>query len=232
MTNHFLEKPEVVVIFLESKLRTDEVIRFLNKGVFGGLKSLIDNAVSSTFSPFVTLHTSLEHSLVNAISGHTGSVVVLGEGSVYHHLHKKLPSTRLVKSAKDLKGDSIFSNGQTDVLIVQLHSSEPTTQSRLAASDSFISKVQKIVSEQTSKYISFYTALKHHKVEDDISMEFRMPDPKKRANFEFQASNDTPAANITSIHWFNRWFPGWWWELASVITITIVITLFGTCILN
>jgi len=236
-TVNFQSKPEVVVLFLEHHLRTDEVIRFSKKGHFSALQDLLQNSPASTYSPYVAMSTPLAGPLVKAVTENiVGSVVLIGrkseknynEGPLNHLLNNQI-SIRTVERPEDLVADSIFSNGVTDLLIVQLDASNTNMEARLIQSDKVIKIVQKMVTEETKgNFVSIYTALEHHQLNEEIP-NFRTEE-KKRAHFEILQA-DTPA-NITRLHWFNEWFPGWFWEIATVMFIFLSITMFGTCTLN
>jgi len=217
--------PEVVVLFLEPKLRTDEVVRHSSSLHF--LQSVMENGVSSIYSPFVQMDSPLVTPLIEVASSaqkNGASILYLGKGSLLESLKSKIPSV-VQTEISSLASSDIFSNGIVDLLFVELSSNLPTIQERLSETDSHIEEIHNILSAASSQYISVFTALKHHPVENDL--EIVIPVHKKRDLFFIQ-QNNTPDGNITIPHWFNRWFPGWFWELFVVCSTVVAISLCGT----
>lgn len=220
--------PEVVVLYLQPKLRTDEIVRFSQKGSLVALQESLKQSASSIFSPAVDLDTPLTSGLVE-LARSIESVAYCGQGPLAAILSRQVPSLRVIDYTV-LEGDSIFTNGVTDLIIVELHSDHPTVQSRLKATDATVALIQSIVSKSTSKYISVYTGLQHHSVEEDVPETLAMPQShKKRSDFVFAFNDDNNQTlqNITGLHWFNRWFPGWFWELFTIMIIIVTISVYG-----
>jgi len=205
--------PEVVVLYLEPQLRSDEVARY--SSVLSGLKATIKNSAASLSSPFVTMDQQLSLSdLVSSTKKSGGAVLYFGKGS----LDQNLGEVRLVNSVSELKSDPIFSNGIPDLLVVQLSSEKSSTQEKLADTDAVITQVESVISEETKKSISVYTALEYHA----LSSEIELP-AEKRFVVEYEA----PSNNGTIPHVFNRWFPNWFWELLVVWVVFLVIAFVG-----
>jgi len=221
--------PEVIVLYLVSKLRTDEVARHK---FFSSLKQELSLASYSVIVPYIDMDYDMSVSVVN--TAHTvhqngGSVIYLGkDATLLRGITRRVPSTE-VSDITRIREDPIFSNGVTDLLIVHIERGD-------LESSELLDTIQSLVVEGSAgKYIALCTALRHQSVED-ISSNFGIPVSKKRDASMLQASfydnNNTNLVNISTINWFNRFFPGWFWEIFAIFAVFLSIVIFGTCQLN
>jgi len=220
--------PELIVLFLEPKLRSDEVIRYSSALPF--LRNMVEGSTSSIYSPFVQMDDNLLFPLVQVASAaqkNGASVFYHGKGALGDFLQEKIPS--LINTDISSLAPTVFSNGVVDLLFVELHSELPTLPQRLAETDSTIERINKMITSVSSQYISIYTGLRHHQVEDEIHPYVPESHHHKRNSYIFfDQNNSIPDDNVTLPHWFNRWFPGWFWELFIVCLIILIICFFGT----
>jgi len=212
-------EPEIVVLFLEPKLRTDEVVRFSSS--LPTLSTMLKTSVSSLFSPFINMDEQFVPSLVDVASltqKNGGSILYHGEGSLLPLLQGQVPVS-VVNSILEINSDALLKNGVMDLLLIELHSELPTIQERLKETDQTIALVNEVIFSRTHKYISVYTALQYHTLEESLKS---LPSTQKRVYSSIdQVPDDRPH------HWFNRWFPNWFWEQAIIWIIMIVISFVG-----
>jgi len=213
--------PEVFVLFLESKLRTDQVSR--NGGALSTLKKLMEKEKCSLYDPYLDLDGSFNPFVVNLAyeaKNFGAKIIYTGQGSqLLQNLIKRVPELQVVKLEEFQEISDIFSNGVTDLVIVEIP--EP----RFKETDQFIKTVQTNLEEKTSNYIGVYTAL-----EFDYPPSFEF---ERRAVFEalsnYSISNITEnstESNSTETKFF-YFFPGWFWEVFLTLGI-MMPTMIGS----
>jgi len=226
--------PEVIVIFAEHKIRSDQVSTY--KKSFAHLKNLVKNEESSLFAPFVDLVVSFDSSVVNvaySAKARNGQVFYVGRGSILlHDLSRRVPATAIIpleKFENTFSNSAIFSNGVTDVIVVHLDSKSPSLDTKFKESDDTIKSVQTLVSSKTTKYVSAYVGLDYD--EPQLTTKFAGGEPQyalhtKRYILQTNGSNNTNGTNNT-VPIFRQYFGGWFWELFLVSIILIPLLLSG-----
>jgi len=156
--------PEVLVLFLEPVLRTDQVSS--NREVLSRLRKEVTSSKSSVVMPFVdheasnsgVVHTAISK-FVKALPA-SSKIVYSGASrtALFNALYAAAPQVETVP-IKDLKADhAMFSNGVLDVLIVELNEFESTLAAKLAKDDETIATVQELVEEASNgNYVSLFT---------------------------------------------------------------------------
>jgi hypothetical protein len=208
--------PEVVVLFYESQLQTYEVSSFNSpSSVFAMIQQNIKKNKNSVVIPYVH-HDSIFPSLLGrALHGST----------LNYHTGPKSTSFSFIKSTESLeslKNHEIFSNGKSDLLIIELNHNGDSLQDKFETSGKVMKEVEQILKEV--KHISIYTGTPQQINElDSVFL-------KRSVHEEVEAFNVTPIEPISTIQAispFNYWFPGWFWELSTVVILVFGISSFG-----
>jgi len=229
--------PEVIVIFAEHKIRSDQVST--HKKSFTNLKNYLQTEESSLFAPFVDLAVSFCSFVVNmayTTQVQTGQVFYVGKGSILlHDLSRRVPSTTILtleKFDKIFSKSTIFSDGVTDIIIVYLDSKSPSLDIKFKESDDTIKSVQSLVSSKTSKYVSAYIGLECDELQ--LTTKFAVSEPQyvhHSKRFNLQSNNYSNNTNGT-IPIFRQYFGGWFWELFLVCIILIPLLIVGVFGIN
>jgi len=244
--------PEVVVLFLEPELRSEQLSVYASS--LTKLKNLLKSEKSSVFAPFVDLELSLESAvmgMVDTIVSTSGNVFYVGE-SLPPFAQNDPPSTVIaIDDFKEVitKNSKIFTNSKTDLIIVYLNSG--ASQDKFKETDKVINLVHTIISSSTSKYVALYTALTY--ADPHLKMDFSSSNQKRSLSQSSSnvsapgpvpgsvptsfptpqpATNSSPApspfnnqTNQTVIPIFRQYFGGWFWELVIVSSILIPLLL-------
>jgi len=154
--------PEVVVVFIESKLGTNQLSQLNSEQSlsFKHLKDLFRSSTSSMSIPYVISSSLLSGSLINVASElkqHSPSsqiILIKASGS---EAFEDLSISHIVKSPflsiDYLQHNKIFKNGVTDLILVYFDSNN------FLEHDQQISSIQDIIStESNGNYISVFTA--------------------------------------------------------------------------
>jgi len=235
--------PEVIVIFAEHKIRSDQVST--HKKSFTNLKNYLQTEESSLFAPFVDLAVSFDSFVVNLAyttqvqngQVQNGQVFYVGKGSILlHDLTRRVPSTTILtleKFAQVFSKSAIFSNGVTDIIIVYLDSKLPSLDIKFKESDDTIKSVQTLVSSKTSKYVSAYVGLECDELQ--LTTKFADREPQYVYNskrFILQYANGTSNNTNATIPIFRQYFGGWFWELFLICIILIPLLIIGVFGIN
>jgi len=232
--------PEVVVIFAEGKIRSNQVST--HKQSFVNLRNLLKSEKSSLFAPFVDLDVSFDNSIVNVAYNtklNSGRVIYVGKGSILlHDLTRRVSPTLLNLEGLNaaLSDSQIFSNGVADLIIVYLNSNSINIGTKLKESDTIISSVQKVVSSFTSSYVMAYIGLEYD--EPQWNTKFASSSDPEAAvynkRFILASNNISNASNGTNgtIPVFREYFGGWFWELFLVCLFLIPLLVVGVYGIN
>jgi len=222
-------KPEVIVLFVESKLRSNQLSLYSHS--FVNLKKLMETSSSSLYAPFVDLSVSFDRTITNMAYStklNSGEVIYFGKGSILlHDIRDKVPSTIEMKNIeREIKAHSeIFSNDVTDLIIVHLDSSITPPEDRFSSSDSILNRVQNIVSSKTQKYVGVYTALSYD--EPTLNMDFAVREREISKRFITHTVAVQQNNTNTTIPIFRQYFGGWFWELILVCMVLIPMLVTG-----
>jgi len=242
--------PEVVVLFLEQELRSEQLSVYSSS--FTNLKNLLKTEKSSLYAPFVDLELSLDSavvSLVDTTVSNSGKVFYVGD-SLPSFAQRRAPSSTVtdIDDFKEfiLKNSQIFTNSKTDLIIVYLHSG--ASQDKFKETDLVINSVHTLISSSTTKYVALYTA--HSYADPHLQMDFSSshlkrslsqtaPNGSSPAPTPFPvpsivpqpAYNASPAPSSTNqtsnetVPIFRQYFGGWFWELVIVAAVLIPLLL-------
>jgi len=227
-------QPEVLIVYLSSKLRLDQVSAF--SAHLPALKNVMKNSVSSFFAPHLDIPDSLTATLIKAtsfVSKKSASVVYVGKGAtLLPELRQAVPHITVVshQDAKNLLASSkIFSNGVTDLLIVHLDDVVELVD-KFSKTNTIIQSMNEFISERTHNFVSIYTGLKYEQVGWEESF------GQKRGIAELlqdyvMLDDPTNATNSTQPTVFQEFFPGWFWEVTFSFMFIIPIIIAGYCML-
>jgi len=236
--------PEVVVLFLEPELRSEQLS--VHASSFTNLKYLLKNEKSSLFAPFVDLEFSLDNTVVSLIDTtitNEGNVFYVGE-SLPPFAQRGAPSRTFtdINDFKEFitKNTIIFTNSKTDLIIVYLHSD--ASQDKFKETDLDIKLVHTIISSSTTKYVALYTALSY--ADPHLKMDFSSSHQKRSLSQETNSSAPVPESGIpqpafnsspapspfsnqtnATIPIFRQYFGGWFWELVIVCSVLIPLLI-------
>jgi len=220
--------PEVVVIFAERKIRSDQLS--IHKNSFTNLRNLINTEKSSMVAPFVDLSVSFDNSIINMAHNTKGKVFYVGKGStLLQDLKTQNLAFTVVSQNLEEISDSVFSNGVADLIIVYLDSFFSDLDNKFKESDATIKYVQSFISSRTTKYVGVYTGLEYD--EPHLTTKF-MGGPsgiKHEKRFILQQVNQTTNGTIPI---FRQYFGGWFWELFLVCIILVPLLTVGMFAIN
>jgi len=224
--------PEVVVVFAERKIRSDQLS--IHKNSFTNLRNLIQTEKSSLVAPFVDLSVSFDNTIINMAHTTQGKVFYVGKGSTLLQDLKTQKSALTVVSQKleETVPDSVFSNGVADLIVVYLDSFFTDLDNKFKESDATIKNVQSFISSKTTKYVGVYIGLEYD--EPHLTSKFvgsEMPVSKHEKRYFLQMSNVTATVNAT-VPLFRQFFGGWFWELFLVCIILVPLLTVGMFAIN
>jgi len=235
---YFSEKdlPEVVVLFVESQMRSEQLSIFAHS--LPHFKEIMRNAESSLYSPFLDLYYALDNTVVNvAYTARiaSGRVLYFGKGStVLQDILSRVPST-VVNGINDLEKGfknnyEIFSNGIPDLVIVHIPPAYASA-TKFTDTDFIINNVNSLISAETDEYVCVYTALAYD--DPQYNMEFGVKDSAKRylsvvLQSSLLANGSSNSSTNASVPIFRQYFGGWFWELFIVMFVIIPLLIMGT----
>jgi len=222
------EKAELVVLFLDSALSSEELTKY-----HSSLPTVAEAMKEHSFYvPYVTAsELKVFHATQKAV----------------HHALKTEATTYVLASERfieDLDEEAItrvnsldkiipsFTNSKTDILIVFVDDECP--KQRLANIDEHVKELEQIFkSADFTNYVSIFTGLESS-LEEAIPTNAAMgvPEVYKRAVLEettgFTASNGTyPPVVTNGRNWFNTYFGAGFFELSFVIVFVFGLLFFG-----
>jgi hypothetical protein len=226
-------KPEIIVLFLEEKLRRDQ-IALMNLST---LSRLMETEKSSLYAPFVDFQTDFNTYIVNLaydFSKKGSNVIYVGRGSnLLQNVKTRIPEVFVVKNDEfEENVGNYFTNGLTDLLIIDIHSFKDPLKH--LNSDSIISDVHSFISKKTSKYIAFYTGLSY----DDPQFTLTFGKIQSKRGLFAPAPNGTNGTtpngsngtipNVTNgTDNFYTYFPGWFWEVFVFVLVVLPTAIGG-----
>ncbi|EGG19884.1 hypothetical protein DFA_06987 [Cavenderia fasciculata] len=234
--------PELITIFVEDTLRTDELSTILGSykqnsdgGDLSAIKSNMESAGSSVFIPYATTSGNFVSSILNSLaSDFQGQIYVASESASSFKIAgaSHIELTNIKKSLPS----SIFSNQVADILVVVL----PKTES-YAQHNEHIKQVSKIVESKDT--VTFFTAENITPLsfnldqENEVVSSFgsRAFDPVVNANSS-SGSNSSASSSSSSSggktgggdDYFN-YFTGPVLETYLVVMILLAILFTGIC---
>jgi len=234
--------PEVVILFLEPELRSEDLSVYASS--FTNLKNLLKTEKSSLYAPFVDLELSLEStvlSLVDTTVSNSGKVFHVG-GSRPSFAQSRPKTVINIADVQEIitEYSQIFTNSKTDLIIVYL-SSNGASQEKFKETDTVINLVHTIISSSTTKYVALYTALSY--ADPHLQMDYSSSHLKRSLSqtgnntapspsivpvpspFSNGTNTTVPTNGNTTIPIFRQYFGGWFWELVIVCTVLIPLLL-------
>jgi hypothetical protein len=166
--------PEVVVVFVENKLRTDQFSQYARQGAnehqtFNRLRTAFKSSKTSASCPYVLASEYLPIS--DVISQTTNDLLQSSPTSTVYIVNDQTEAATqtqsgvinrsLVQFLEDISlGNTIFSNGVTDFVAIHFSPKEETTQATaLSEDDSYIGTIHQIINKETNgNYIAVFTA--------------------------------------------------------------------------
>jgi len=240
--NENMGAPEVVVLFIEPELATDQVPQIASAfastlgGSFSHLKDTLEAASSSLVMPYVNVDevTLFDETLSNAFD-------TLKEGSIFvtrttgSDLFVRLGRQAGVKSVEidslmtELKSANAFTNGVTDLVIVCFDKPVNGKVATFASHDEIIGSVsQNIRTATKGNYVAMYSANRpsasrltwsfNQPTEADDFIRFVMMD-------DDNITNKTNSTNSTTVNYF----PGALIEVYLIAAILIAMLFTGGC---
>jgi len=229
-------KPEVIVLYLEPMVRTDQMAQYRES--LTRLRKEVTSSKSSVVVPFMAYEAGEDAVLPAIVS--LASTLPAGAKVVYQGSQRTAFYTQLKKSVSSLEvlgkdalksENAIFSNGHLDVLIVELTATESSLAAKLAKDDETIAKVQEIVEDATDgNYVALFAS--ETIVLPAIQTEFASDHAHlfiQNAMARDQAAEDDEK---NPPEW-SAYFPAWFWEgLVSLIVFMIILSTAIYCIMD
>lgn len=235
--------PEVVILFVESKLRTDQVPFIASAygstpgGSLSHLKSSMEAAKSTLAMPYAAVSgvTLLDQTLLDLIDQTASGNVFMSSvgGSQLFSRIKQLSSVKSVELSNimsTLQANNAFTNGVADLVIVCFD-----TTSDFSQHDSIIADLLKSISAK-GNYVAAYTANmpsasnmiwtfeEHNKEEFARIVDLYMDEPLTDGN----GTGNTTNPNSTH-HKRINYFPGPFLEALLVVAILLTMLFTGAC---
>lgn len=234
LVKHTEHKPELVVLFIDSELSSEELTKYHS------LLPTVAHKMQESHSfyiPFVTASDShhMLHSTTKAVhNAHKagGNAYFLGSEQSLAHLkeHSESPVTQISSFTEIV---SALANGKTDVLVV--YSNDECPMKRLKFIDERVKELDHLFSEaKFSNYIAVFTGIETS-LEEVLpsATELGVPEAVKRAVFA-QATPFAAAPNgsyppqpTNGRNTFNVYFNGVFWELFTVLIVFFGLIFFG-----
>jgi hypothetical protein len=196
--------PDLVVLFLESELSTDQVSFY--SGAHGESSSHALSTVRRMMesqTSFVSTNFAVDGSLDAAIARVNGKVV-------------KAASVADVKKAL---------SASPKLLVVQLTAAASDVEATFAAHDGLISEVIALLNEKNQGYVAVYTGKKDVTAHADVEFKAVF------ANYVMAEAPVTNDTNTTSTG-FLHYFPGGQLQNIVIIMLFIAIALLGVCLID
>jgi len=231
--------PEVLVLFAEAQLRSDQLSTYA--GSLSKFREILRSSESSLQAPFVDMPTAFDTHLINVVDTvlqTQGNIVHVGKGSpLLKDILLRDPETVVTTLAAFentiKKSDGIFSNGKTDLIIVYL-STLSESSAKFSDSDLAISNIHGIIASKTDDYVCVYTGLAYDNPDYNVEFGTRQPSSLKRDLASIQFGNElapapmAPNSTNTTIPIFRQYFGGWFWELFICMLVMLPFLIIGT----
>jgi len=235
LSDAFKANPEVVVVFVEPHLRTEQLSILADAyqshptgGAFSHLKSAIENSVSSVVVPYVSVQTeeSLASEIVSGVLSHVNNAKVIvgrAEGStVLASLNSKAQTFTLQQLSAKLNDRTwdVLSNGVVDVVVVcfnapAAHLGDKEAADQYKQDDAFVGSV--VSALQQTSYVAVFTADK----------------PVADIQYSFPASSETmkifEERNIQGFHQNIYFFQAVSEALVVMVPFLIILTIGVAC---
>jgi len=229
--------PEVVVVFVENKLRTDQFSQYAqrqDKGEhqdFNRLRTAFKSSKSSASCPYVMASEYLP--LSDVISQTTNDLLQSSPSSSVYIINDQIdPETKtqsgvirktLIQFLEEISlGNSIFSNGVTDFVTIYFSpKDENTLATSLNEDDSYIGTVHQIINKETNgNYIAVFTA--------------DTPQEKSIRRVRSTKNEDEVVFLTTSIgNFFTKYFPlEVTLALVSIALLLLILVVGVVCTMN
>eukprot|EP01110_Echinostelium_bisporum_P005724 TRINITY_DN23959_c0_g1_i1.p1 TRINITY_DN23959_c0_g1~~TRINITY_DN23959_c0_g1_i1.p1 ORF type:complete len:332 (-),score=117.24 TRINITY_DN23959_c0_g1_i1:46-1041(-) len=226
---------EAVILFAEPELRTDQIP--LHSAEFTGLKSRMDNSVSSLLAPYATLNGkfSLLESPLNHVSDEATQTDILvvreGESTLFNILSKlsgvqNIATTDFTNYASS---NNIFSNGKTELIVVCFDK-----ETSFGAHDSLMSQFSDLVSELSNgNFVAIYSgntpALSNMKWAFDAEDFSSYSRNEMYLVGEFVPIYPGNTTMPTQLPTYINYFPSVILESFIIVAILIAMVFTGTC---
>lgn len=240
--------PEVIVMFVEPELRTDQIPQFgaaytnvANGGSFSHLKNIVESSQSSFVASYATVgtHFSLLDTPLTRVSDaiKEGTIVVAREGeSTLFGLLSKLSGTKTIQ-VSDLTSyltseSQIFNNGVTDLIVVCFEKAMDSSalQAKLGSNDELIGKVSALVEQATGgNYVGIYSGNSPAPLR--ISWSFPYAEEMRASRFirSVQDGNNTNNNTIPTTSNYLNIFTGPMLEAMIISFFLLAILMSGLC---
>jgi len=214
------KKPKLFILYLEPEIRTYEASLFNSPdSVFSKLQTDMKN-----FNSAVIPYCQIDSSFVNSLFADKRPLVyfsgVNGHKTNFGFTINEIKNLQLPELSID----------RTTFLVVDLFNGDSPRSSQFAHSGKIVEEVKAMLFKNgITDVLSIYTGYssKSNPIFEDV-----ITTTSKRSISTVQASEGIPWGNITQPNWFNKWFPGYFWELLFVWLIFLTITMFGVCQLS
>jgi len=236
---------EVVILFVEPELRTDQV-PFISSafastpsgGSFSHIKNAIDSAKSSLVMPYTAVDevTLLDEILLDTFETiNTGNIFMSGS-SLFARLrqYNGVKSVELDSLIAEMKAADAFDNGKTDLVIVSFDKATGAKNQAYSEHDEMIANIlEGIRSSSKGDYVAIYTA--NTPTTSQLTWNFN-----EHAHAEFRQNIqmimlDAPTVDANNSTVTNstggkvNYFPGPFIEVLLISSILITMLFTGAC---
>jgi len=155
-------KPEIVLVYVVSQMRTDQITQFgKNGGAFSQVKQAVETSASSLVVPYVasTEAVSFIDGLVHDFGKDTKVIVAKSQDSEFIS-SPRAQDVDIADLENYLKSHTeLFNNGKTDVVVVYFDISYPASD--FAKADQVIGKVRAVAEKESNgNFVAVFTANK------------------------------------------------------------------------
>lgn len=199
--------PDLVVLFLESELSSDQV------SFYSGAHGQSSGHALSNLRQAMESHTSFV-STNFVVDGSLDAVLARVNAKVVKAI--KLADVKKALSASP------------KILVVELTATAADTEATFTAHDQLIAEVMTLVAEKNQGFIAVYTGKSDVIVHADVEWEFEFP------NYMMQETNITTnvSTNTTVDTGFLHYFPGGQIQNIVIVMLFIAIALLGVCLID
>jgi len=219
---HKTGHPEVVLLFLESDLSSEEFALYSHTAPT--LAKTMET-LPSFYVPYVSVKDSgLRHGILRASqkADHSGAkIYLLDSTGTFHVPQEHQTSVTAISTLSDITHS--FSDGNTDFVII--HGNHSSSTEKIQFIEKQLKEASTLFSSlQFTNYVAVFTALEATTTSPSNVVSVTHESAKRAVE---QAANNTPPHIWTGRNTFNVYFPGIFWQLLVVMIVFWSVVALG-----
>jgi len=225
--------PEVVVLFIEPELTTDQIAHIASSGSFSHLKSAFEAAGSSLAIPYATVgsFSLFDEALSHAFEPSTqGSIFIsrMPESDLFVRLggQSGVTTVEIDSLMTELKSSNVFANGVTDLVLICFDKSDRHNEATFSSHDALIGTLHEGIRTATNgNYVAMYSASRPSP--SLVLWTFEQPSDAEYIQYVLDSNNCT--SNCTNSTVSINYFPGPLIEVYMISAFLIAMLFTGGC---